>query len=65
MGGGEIYRIFFPLVKKIYLTTVDVEIDGDTTFPEIGDEWIEYSNESFKADDKNDYDFRFINYIRK
>lgn len=65
MGGGEIYRLFLPLAKRIFLTHVDVEITGDTTFPEIGEEWIEYSRESFKADKKNDYNFEFVNYIRK
>ena len=65
MGGGEIYRLFLPLAKRIFLTHVEVEIAGDTTFPEIGEEWIEYSRESFKADKKNDYNFEFVNYIRK
>lgn len=65
MGGGEIYRLFLPLTKRIFLTHVDVEITGDTTFPKIGEEWIEYSREAFKADEKNDYNFEFVNYIRK
>ena len=65
MGGGEIYRLFLPLAKRIFLTHVDVEVAGDTTFPEIGEEWIEYSREAFQADEKNDYNFEFVNYIRK
>lgn len=65
MGGGEIYRLFLPLTKRIFLTHVDIGIEGDTTFPEIGNEWIAYSRESFKADKKNDYNFEFVNYIRK
>jgi dihydrofolate reductase len=34
IGGGEIYRAFLPLVNKIYLTKVDLEIpDADAYFP--------------------------------
>lgn len=65
MGGGEIYRLFLPLAKKIYLTKVDATLEGDTTFPEIGEEWMRYSSESFKKDPKNDYNFEFVNYIKK
>lgn len=32
-GGAEIYRLFFPLVSKIYLTRVQGTYDGDTFFP--------------------------------
>ena len=30
IGGGTIYNIFLPYVQKLYMTFVDVEIDGDT-----------------------------------
>ncbi len=34
-GGGEIYRQFFPLAHRIYLTVVHREVQGDATFPDI------------------------------
>jgi dihydrofolate reductase len=34
LGGGEIYRLALPLADRLYITEVDVEIEGDTTFPE-------------------------------
>ncbi len=34
IGGGVIYNLFLPYVKHIYMTYVDVEIDGDTSIPE-------------------------------
>ncbi|WP_214482462.1 dihydrofolate reductase [Bacillus sp. SM2101] len=32
IGGGEVYKLFSPYVDKIYLTKVDVIIEGDTFF---------------------------------
>lgn len=34
LGGGEIYRLALPIADRLYLTEVDVTIEGDTTFPE-------------------------------
>lgn len=34
-GGGEIYRQIFDLAERIYLTELDIEVTGDTFFPEI------------------------------
>ncbi len=46
IGGGEIYAKFWPLADRLYLTEVDIEIDGDTRFPEVAAaEWIERSRE--------------------
>lgn len=33
IGGGEVYRLGLPLAQRIYLTEVDVHIDGDAFFP--------------------------------
>ncbi len=35
IGGGEIYSLFWPLADQIYLTEVDVDVEGDTLFPKI------------------------------
>ena len=40
IGGGEIYRLFWPLADQIYLTEVDLEVEGDTLFPKLNPaEW--------------------------
>jgi dihydrofolate reductase len=40
IGGGEIYRLFWPMADQIYLTEVDVDVEGDTFFPKINpEEW--------------------------
>ena len=40
IGGGEIYRLFWPLADQIYLTEVDLAVEGDTLFPTLNPaEW--------------------------
>ncbi|MBO7634975.1 MAG: dihydrofolate reductase [Paludibacteraceae bacterium] len=66
IGGGQIYRQFLPLASKVYLTRVHVTMDGDTTFPELSSsEWQEIAMEKMSSDEKNDYDYDFIDYCRK
>ena len=36
IGGGQIYKEFFPLITRIYSTVVEGEYKGDTYFPEYG-----------------------------
>lgn len=66
IGGGEIYKQFLPYAKMVYLTEVDTEItDGDTFFPELNPmEWIEVGRESHEADEKNDFNYSFVDYER-
>lgn len=64
LGGGEIYQKSIILADKIYLTRILTEVEGDTYFPKLDDEWEEESKESFFKDEKNQFDFQFINYVR-
>ena len=44
IGGGAIYRLALPLATRIYLTEVPLQVQGDTTFPELDPaEWQETS----------------------
>jgi dihydrofolate reductase len=36
IGGGEIYKQFFPYITRIYVSLVDGEYQGDTYFPDYG-----------------------------
>ena len=65
-GGGEIFREALPLVNKIYMTKVHCSIAGDTHFPSLNPvEWVEVENLSFKADEKNEFDYSFITLERR
>jgi dihydrofolate reductase len=50
-GGGEIYRLFLPLATKLYLSSVDMEVEGaDTYFPEIDlSEWALEKQETISS----------------
>lgn len=64
IGGGEIYRESLPIADKIYLTSVDCQIEGDAFFPEIDSTWREIRREDFVSDEKNGFNFSFIDYER-
>jgi dihydrofolate reductase len=66
LGGGEIYRQSMDLANRLIITEVHHEFEGDTYFPEIDPEtWGEVSREEHTADEKNKYDFAFVQYERK
>ena len=62
IGGGEIYKQTLHIATQIYLTQVDEEFDGDTTFPELPASWYVSKKEDFEADEKNPYNYSFIFY---
>ena len=49
IGGGEIYRQSMDFVDKLYITEVDMEVEGDTTFPTISDKWNVSNEEDFEG----------------
>lgn len=40
-GGGQLYRQFLPYATKIYATEILKDYEGNVTFPELNDSWIE------------------------
>lgn len=39
IGGEQIFRSILPEADRLYITLIHKEFDGDTFFPEYGDEW--------------------------
>ncbi len=65
IGGGMIYRQFFPIAGKLYLTLVHKSFDADVYFPEIDfSEWKEVKRDDFH-DEKNGFDYSYIDLKRK
>ena len=60
IGGGSIYQNLLARSNKLYLTYIDAVLDGDTQFPEWGDDFVETYSQSYLADDKNAYNMRFV-----
>ena len=66
IGGFQIFKEFFPIVNKIYLTVIDNNFEGDTYFPEYNkSEWKETKKEEHKKDKENPYDYTFLVLERK
>jgi dihydrofolate reductase len=60
-GGAEIYRQALERADRLYLTRIDADFAGDTTFPEIDlDRWRVVETRSFAADDRNPYSHTFV-----
>ena len=64
IGGGMIYRQFYPIAGKLYLTMAHKEFEADTFFPEINfKEWKELSRETL-FDEKNNFSYSNIDLAR-
>lgn len=60
-GGAQVYELAMPLVNKLYVTMVHADIDGDVHFPVYDEKaWRETFREEHKKDDKNQYDYDFV-----
>lgn len=61
IGGAEVYKLALPFLHRLYVTQVDVEVDGDAHFPDYSEQdWKEISRENHEADEKNPYNYSFI-----
>jgi dihydrofolate reductase len=66
LGGGDIYRQAMSIADMLIITKVHADFDGDTRFPEIDQTvWQEVKREDHPADEKNLYDYSFVEYKRK
>ncbi len=66
IGGAQIYELGMKYSDKLYLTEVDLEVEGDIIFPEINmDEWELLNEEAHEADEKNEHSYTFKIFQRK
>lgn len=65
IGGGRIYNELWNRADRLYLTRVHTEAEGDTFIPAVDErQWQEICRQDFKAGEKDDYDYSFIDYRR-
>ncbi|WP_456379635.1 type 3 dihydrofolate reductase [Thiolapillus sp.] len=61
VGGANLYAQALSLAQRIYLTEIDLDVEGDAWFPEFDSvQWRETSREEHRADENNPVDYRFI-----
>jgi dihydrofolate reductase len=65
IGGADIYNQALKYVNKLEITHVHNEFDADVFFPKIDlTIWKEINREFHKKDEKNEYDYSFVSYIK-
>lgn len=66
IGGEAIYKMLMPLAKKMYITKLYEDFDGDTFFPQIDENvWKVVKQEKGIKNEDNPYDYEYIDYIKK
>ena len=60
IGGAQIYALTLPRAKRLYISEVEAEPDGDARFPDFDEsEWREISAERIEPGEKDDHAFTF------
>ncbi|MFT4926267.1 MAG: dihydrofolate reductase [Phenylobacterium sp.] len=67
IGGGHIYQQFLAQASDLYLTLIDLTVEGDAFFPDyqaIG-QWQQVWSESHQKTAANNYDYQFVKLTRQ
>lgn len=66
IGGGNLIKQMLPAADRMYITWIDHRFEGDVFFPAFSDEeWALTSKVKGEKDEKNPYDYYFLQYDRK
>ena len=66
IGGGHLYAEMLPSADCLYLTRIDLAVEGDTRFPAFDDgQWQRVDCESHSADEKNPHPHSFETWQRR
>ena len=60
IGGASLFAAALPKAKRLYLTEVDAEVEGDVSLPPIDESrWREVRRQAYPASETDDYPFTF------
>ncbi len=66
IGGGEIYRQAMETAERMYVTHIETEVEGDTSFPAIDPAvWQEEAELAVPAGERDSFATRFVTYRRR
>ena len=66
IGGATMYKLLMPYCKKMYITEINQEFEGDVWFPEIDmEKWQITKKEKGITDEKNPYEYEYVEYKLK
>lgn len=61
IGGATLYAQMLPKADRLYLTFIELRVEGDARFPDWRDgNWRESHSESHAPDEKNSHAYRFV-----
>lgn len=65
IGGAQIYALAMPLARRLYMTEIERDFDGDAFFPEFDrSRWREISREQHASGGPEGFDYAFVEYER-
>ncbi|MBY6264709.1 dihydrofolate reductase [Azospirillum sp. 412522] len=60
IGGAALFRETLPIADRLHLTRIESAVEGDTTMPPIGEEWVEVWSSA--AMEENGLFYRYIDF---
>lgn len=64
IGGASIYKQTMPIADRLYLTEIDdIPEKADAFFPPY-DEWVVEKEEKHTIDERHQYNYSFVDYVR-
>ena len=65
IGGASVYRQALKIADRLCLTEIDdTPTEADTFFPSYDEGWKEESREDHPIDDRHDFPYSFVDYVR-
>ena len=66
IGGASVYQQALPLADRLCLTEIDdTPAEADSFFPPYDESWKEESREDHPVDDRHDFPYSFVDYVRR
>ncbi|HLR71732.1 MAG TPA: dihydrofolate reductase [Pseudogracilibacillus sp.] len=66
IGGSTVFEQILPIADRMYITFIDESFEGDTFFPIFNEtDWELTSKVKGEKDEKNQYNYYFLQYNRK
>jgi dihydrofolate reductase len=66
IGGAQIYALALPRARRLYMTEIERDFDGDAFFPEVDrSRWREVSRERHASGGTESFDYAFVEYERE
>ncbi len=65
IGGAQIYALALPLARRLYLTEIERDFEGDAFFPQLDrSRWREVFRERHNSGGPGGFDYAFVEYRR-